>query len=81
MKKLILLALFFFFYFTNIDEVSAQCPMCKSAVESSMKDGKSTAGRGLNTGILYLLSAPYLAVGIIGAGWYIKSKKRRKDIK
>ncbi len=45
---------------------SAQCPMCKAAVESSIKSGQSNAGKGLNNGILYLLAAPYLFVGALG---------------
>lgn len=49
-----------FAFFANPD-VIAQCPMCKMAAESNMKDG-GTAGKGLNTGILYLLAMPYIAV-------------------
>lgn len=37
----------------------SQCPMCKMAAESNMKSGGSV-GKGLNTGILYLLAMPYL---------------------
>lgn len=47
----------------------AQCPMCKATAESNMKHG-GTAGRGLNTGILYMLLAPYLLVGTIGYIWW-----------
>lgn len=42
-------------------EVYSQCPMCKLAAESNLQGG-GTAGKGLNTGILYLLAAPYLLV-------------------
>ncbi len=42
-------------------EAFSQCPMCKLAAESNLQGG-GTAGKGLNTGILYLLAAPYLLV-------------------
>lgn len=56
-------------------ESSAQCPMCKTTVEANQKDGGKGLGRGLNTGILYLLSMPFLAVGSISA-LYIYRKRR-----
>lgn len=59
-------------------EVQAQCPMCKAAVESSVKGGQSNAGKGLNNGILYLLAAPYLFVGILGIVWYKRYRVRAK---
>jgi hypothetical protein len=55
--------------------VEAQCPMCRMSAESNLKDG-GTAGKGLNTGILYMLATPYLLVGIFGYMWY---KNRRKE--
>ncbi len=45
-------------------DLIAQCPMCKMSAESNMQQG-GTAGRGLNTGILYLLALPYLVVGTL----------------
>ncbi|MBK7410232.1 MAG: hypothetical protein IPL49_05950 [Saprospirales bacterium] len=47
----------------------AQCPMCRMSAESNLKDG-GTAGKGLNTGILYMLVTPYLLVGFFGYMWY-----------
>ncbi len=55
----------------------AQCPMCKTSIESAMKDKNNTKGKGLNKGILYLLSMPYLAFGIVGAAWYYNSRKKQ----
>ncbi|MBL7784568.1 MAG: hypothetical protein JNM36_01545 [Chitinophagales bacterium] len=52
----------------------AQCPMCKAAAESNLKDG-GTAALGLNTGILYLFFTPYLIVAIIGYIWWRNNKK------
>ncbi len=57
-------------------DANAQCPMCKAAVESSIKGGQSNAGKGLNNGILYLLAAPYLLVGALGVLWYRNYRKK-----
>ena len=72
MKKFIIIL-----SFLTISSVTAlaQCPMCKTAVESGMKDGH-TKGRGLNDGILYLLATPYLAIAVVGGAWYYKNKKK-----
>lgn len=56
------------------NEVLAQCPMCRSAVESAMQNEGNTVGLGLNKGILYLLASPYILVGL-GILWY---RKRRR---
>jgi hypothetical protein len=61
------------FLFLNID-LMAQCPMCKMAAESNLKNGGS-AGKGLNAGILYMLLTPYILVGGL-AFWWIKNKKK-----
>ncbi len=61
------------FLFLNIDLV-AQCPMCKMAAESNLKNGGS-AGKGLNAGILYMLITPYILVGGL-AFWWFKNKKK-----
>jgi hypothetical protein len=61
------------FLFLNIDLI-AQCPMCKMAAESNLKNGGS-AGKGLNAGILYMLLTPYILVGGL-AFWWIKNKKK-----
>ena len=61
------------FLFLNIDLV-AQCPMCKMAAESNLKNG-GTAGKGLNAGILYMLLTPYLLVGGL-AFWWFKNRKK-----
>ena len=47
----------------------AQCPMCKMTAESNLNDGGS-GGKGLNAGILFILSLPYLLVGSIGYVWW-----------
>jgi hypothetical protein len=73
-KNKYLIALLFCFAFLMFGtEAFAQCPMCKIAAESNMKNG-GTMGAGLNDGILYMLAAPYLFVGILVYLW-IKNKK------
>lgn len=72
MKKLVVLFVLMIL-FLNIDLV-AQCPMCKMAAESNLKNGGS-AGKGLNAGILYMLITPYILVGGL-AFWWFKNKKK-----
>jgi hypothetical protein len=44
-------------------DVSAQCAMCRSQVESSIEGEGKVVGRGLNDGILYLMTIPYFILG------------------
>ncbi len=74
-KLLLLLALL---VFTQIDAV-AQCAMCRTTVESSISTGRTNIATGLNTGILYLLSAPYLLVGAIAFFWFRQSKQEQQE--
>ncbi|MDZ7900785.1 MAG: hypothetical protein U5N85_22510 [Arcicella sp.] len=53
----------------------AQCAMCRMSVESTVSDGRSQIASNLNSGILYLFSAPYLLVAIVGYLWWRSSKK------
>lgn len=58
---------------------SAQCAMCALNAENSVENG-NTQGNGLNDGILFLLGAPYLAVGVVGYIWYKKYRKKNVAI-
>lgn len=62
---------------TQIDAV-AQCAMCRTTVESSISNGRSNIATGLNTGILYLLAAPYLIVAVIAFLWFRQSKQEQQ---
>ncbi|MEK7255597.1 MAG: hypothetical protein AAB316_12685 [Bacteroidota bacterium] len=73
-KHLLKIAFLFFLCVAALNEAPAQCPMCKIAAESNLKSG-GKAGSGLNTGILYMLSMPYLLVGTLGYLWW---RNRRK---
>lgn len=58
--------------------IQAQCPMCRMTAEGNLKEGGS-AGKGLNIGILYMLSMPYLIVASLGFVWYRNHKNALKD--
>ncbi len=74
--RLLLLPAFFLLLFFLIEPVAAQCPMCRASVESSMKEG-STYALGLNRGILYLLSMPYILFSAIFLLWYRNYRKHQ----
>ena len=57
-------------------KLSAQCAMCKAAVEANLEAG-GTKGTGLNDGILYLMAMPYIAVAIFGAFYFLQKRKKQ----
>jgi hypothetical protein len=63
---------------STLVDVSAQCAMCRSTLENNYSNGDPGIAAGINTGILYLLSMPYLAILIIGYLWYKTSKNASK---
>jgi heme/copper-type cytochrome/quinol oxidase subunit 2 len=67
MKKVVIILLLLSIQITN-----AQCAMCKAVVESS----NAPEAEGLNSGILYLMTIPYL---LVGALFYFIVKSRRKN--
>ncbi len=54
--KVLLVILFNITFFTH-----SQCAMCRVVAESSQTGG-GTIANGLNTGILYLMSFPYILI-------------------
>ena len=60
-------------------EAVAQCPMCRAAAETNLAHG-GTEGKGLNTGILYMLSLPYLLIATIGYIWWKNKKEESKTL-
>lgn len=78
MKKLIIL--FLLTLAASLHEVAAQCAMCRSTLENNFSNGQAGIAAGINTGILYLLCIPYLAVGILGYLWYKSSRNGRKEL-
>jgi len=74
MNKLVrLFVLIFVLVLAVAIESYAQCPMCRAAAETNLQSG-GTEGKGLNKGILYMLTLPYLLIGTIGFLWW-KNKK------
>ena len=74
MKKFILILLL---AISSISfDTNAQCAMCRRVAESSHDAHDNNVGRGLNTGILYLLAIPYVLAGI---GIYAYAKKRKSS--
>jgi len=57
----------------------AQCAMCKANVESNLKTQNATIGKGINTGILYLMIMPYITFLVIAYFWYKSSKAESKQ--
>jgi hypothetical protein len=78
MSKHLVVLLMIGFVLIGID-ANAQCAMCRATIESTISNGRSNLATGLNTGILYLLSAPYLAVGVVTFLWFRQSKKVQRE--
>lgn len=75
--KTVLFLVVFGLLVMNIKPVFAQCAQCAAAVATNAQSGDTTA-KGLNHGIMFLLTAPYIAVAVIGLVWY--KKYRRKNV-
>lgn len=71
-KKLILLCVAFLF----VMDTFGQCAMCKAAVEANL-DAGDDIGSGLNSGILYLMSMPYIAVFSFALFYYLQKRKKQ----
>ncbi len=78
MYKALTILILILFVFMGLD-AEAQCAMCRSTIESTISNGRSNIATGLNTGILYLLTAPYLAVGGVTWLWFRQSKKEQQE--
>jgi hypothetical protein len=66
------------FLFISTLQATAQCAMCKATVENSLEAKANEANVSLNSGILYLMITPYLAIGAIALLWYRSSKEYTK---
>lgn len=58
--------------------VNGQCSMCRRVAESNMEAGE-VKGKGLNTGILYLMSVPYVMAGVAGLVWWRRKRSSEKQ--
>jgi hypothetical protein len=68
------------FLLTSAQSIFAQCAMCRTTIENNYSNGNPGIAAGINTGILYLLSMPYLAIVIITYLWYKSSKNASKKL-
>ena len=70
-----------FLWIVSTGNSVAQCAMCRSTLENNYSNGNPGIAAGINTGILYLLAMPYLAILILGYFWYKSSKNAKKELR
>ena len=70
-------AIFFLISFFFCLKSSAQCAMCRAVLEN--EEGQATA-KGINDGIVYLMSIPYLLVFGLGFFIYWKFFRTKKAV-
>lgn len=75
MKKVLAILLFFLALVIAQPKANAQCAMCTANAEMGVKNG-NTQTKGLNSGVLYLLAAPFLLAGVVGTIWYTSYRKK-----
>lgn len=68
------------FVVTSASTGWSQCAMCRATLENNVSNGNIGIAAGINTGILYLFFAPYLAVGVIAYFWYRTSKLHEQEL-
>lgn len=73
-------ALILAFILVSIHASVAQCAMCRSTLENNVSNGDPGIASGINTGILYLLAMPYLAVVVLSYLWFKSSRDARKKL-
>jgi hypothetical protein len=57
----------------------SQCAMCTEVADEASRNG-SSAGDGINKGVLYLFLSPYLIVGTIGFIWWRSRRKAQQEL-
>lgn len=70
MKKVIQIFAIIVLSYSFIGNANAQCAMC---TKTAQQLGEKPA-QGLNSGILYLMLAPFALVGVIGVRWWKNNK-------
>lgn len=64
----------------NTQDLFAQCAMCRTQLENNVSNGNPGIAAGINTGILYLLVMPYIAIITLGYFWYKSSRKNGGEL-
>ena len=75
MHNIKLIFVFCFLFLVSFINTNAQCAMCRAVLES--EEGQSTA-EGVNNGIMYLMSIPYVLVAGFGFIIYWKFFRTKK---
>lgn len=65
---------------SGLNQLMAQCAMCRTTIENNVSAGDTALGSGLNLGILYLFVMPYLIIATIAYFWYKKSRENAKKV-
>jgi hypothetical protein len=82
MHKKALVLFVFIAIAAGILDASAQCAMCKAVTSSNIEGESNEVGKGLNTGILYLMSIPYfLLMGLFYLFFKDKIKEKLKGLR
>lgn len=75
MKKIIHILFLLSFILLIVSSVQAQCSVC---TKTSLQMGEKPA-KGMNSGILYLMMAPFAIVGFIAYRWWKSNKKMEEQ--
>ena len=67
-----------FFLLVSIESM-AQCAMCKTTIVNNVSHGELALAEGLNFGIMYLFTSPYLAFAAIAGVVIYKYRKHAKQ--
>ena len=57
--------------------VRAQCVMCKAGVEAAKQENDDYDVAGLNKGIVYMMTVPYILMGAVGYFWYRRTHPKQ----
>jgi hypothetical protein len=77
MKKLIFSLLLALLTMATLVPAQAQCVMCKSQVEAARAERDDYDVAGLNKGIVYMMTVPYILMGAVGFFWYRRTHPKR----
>lgn len=75
LKRAILIVIILVASLAIVPQVKAQCSMCAITADQGSKNG-NTQSKGLNTGVVYLMSIPYLLIAGVGFLWYRNYRKK-----
>jgi len=80
MRKALFLLVIVLLFVSFQQELLAQCAMCKAVLESNMQSGEEAVGKGINSGIMYIMFVPYILLGTIGYFMYRHFKKQNQSV-